>query len=93
MVAASDYLAIGALNAAYTLGVKVPEDVSIVGFDDLPLTEFTVPSLTTVHMPIAEMTALAIRLAIEQEAMPPLEKQILRPTLVIRKSSGPAPRP
>ena len=91
VVVATDFLATGALHAAHTMGLVVPNDVSIVGFDDLPLAAYTVPSLTTVHMPISEMTALAIGVAIEQDVLPPPENLILTPTLVVRQSSGPAP--
>ena len=92
VVASTDVLAFGALRAAHKLGLRVPEDISIVGFDDLPLAEYTTPPLTTVCQPISEMAAAAVRAAIDEpgaEATPLVE--ILKPTLLIRESSGPAP--
>ena len=52
IVTATDQIAIGALHAAHALGVSVPHQVSIVGFDDIPLAEYTAPPLTTVHQPM-----------------------------------------
>jgi DNA-binding LacI/PurR family transcriptional regulator len=96
VLASTDVLAIGALRAAHRLGLRVPEDVSIVGFDDLPLAQHTTPPLTTVRQPIAEMAAVAVRAAIDEvseqgsgSSSPVIE--CLEPTLVIRESSGPAP--
>jgi DNA-binding LacI/PurR family transcriptional regulator len=75
------------------MGVHVPGQVSIVGFDDLPMAEYTVPSLTTVSMPIAQMAAAAVKAAIDEgQDSEATALQILTPTLVVRESSGPAPR-
>ena len=71
--------------------LQVPADVSVTGFDDLPISAFTVPALTTVRMPIREMTGLAVEIAIggrSEGAQPTVE--ILRPELVIRASTGPS---
>lgn len=63
--AASDILAIGILQAARRLGVRIPEDLSLVGFDDIPLAEFLQPPLTTVRQPIEDLgrTAVSVLLA------------------------------
>lgn len=53
--AASDHIAIGAMKAANENGLKIPEDISIIGFDDVDLCEFTTPALTTVHAPAYDM--------------------------------------
>jgi len=95
VMASTDVLAIGALRSAHRLGLQVPEAVSIVGFDDLPLAEHTSPPLTTVRQPIAEMAAAAVRAAIGDipEHSPDVGEPViecLKPTLVIRESSGPA---
>jgi len=55
VLACSDYIAIGMLSAARQMGVHVPRDVSLVGFDDMPFAELVDPPLTTVRQPIAEM--------------------------------------
>lgn len=94
VVATTDTLAIGALHAAHELGLRVPEDVSVVGFDDIALALYTVPALTTVHMPVAEMATLAVGIAIDEAGMleaaePPAH--VLQPTFVVRDSTV-APR-
>lgn len=90
VIASTDLLAIGALHAACHLGIDVPGGVSVVGFDDLPMAEYTTPALTTVRMPIAEMAAAGVKAAIDEEQDREAKLQILRPTIVIRESSGPA---
>ncbi|HEX7496209.1 MAG TPA: LacI family DNA-binding transcriptional regulator [Candidatus Limnocylindrales bacterium] len=92
VLASTDVLAIGALRAAHRLGLSVPEDVSVVGFDDLPLAEHTTPPLTTVRHPISEMAAVAVQAAIGEvsgRSSPIVE--CLEPTLIVRESSGQAP--
>jgi LacI family transcriptional regulator len=88
--ASTDLLAIGALHAAGRMGMTVPGDVSIVGFDDLPMAEYANPALTTVRMPMAEMAAVGVGAAIDKaagEEAPVV--QLLAPSLVVRESSGP----
>lgn len=60
--AASDEMAVGAIHAALDAGRKVPEDVSIIGFDDIPLAEQVRPLLSTVHVPMYDIGAVAMRL-------------------------------
>jgi DNA-binding LacI/PurR family transcriptional regulator len=91
IVASTDVLAIGALHAAGTMGLDVPGQVSIVGFDDLPMAEYTTPSLTTVRMPTAAMAAAGVGAAIDDGPREATTIQILKPTIIIRESSGPAP--
>src|SRR5262249_54842471 len=62
IVAATDVLAIGLLHAAHTHGLRVPEQLSITGFDDIPMAAYTVPALTTMRMPMSEMVDQALRL-------------------------------
>jgi len=59
--ACSDDMALGVYQAAEAHGLKVPDDVSVVGFDDLPESSWVTPSLTTVRQPIEEMAAAAMR--------------------------------
>ncbi len=92
LVAATDVLAVGVLNAAFDMGVRVPDDLSVVGFDDIPVAAYTVPELTTLRMPTAEMIAAAMVMAIDEAAKPPAERgpalRILRPELVVRRSTA-----
>jgi DNA-binding LacI/PurR family transcriptional regulator len=64
IIASTDVLAIGVLRGALVMGIRVPEELSVVGFDDISMAAFTVPALTTVGMPMAEMAAAAISLAV-----------------------------
>ncbi|MDD9268904.1 LacI family DNA-binding transcriptional regulator [Paenibacillus sp. GCM10023248] len=86
----NDLLAIGALQAAKELGVRVPEELSIVGFDDTILASVTDPPLTTVAQPIEAMGKLAVDLLIGQLTNPSEAKpaHVLEPKLVVRKSTA-----
>jgi DNA-binding LacI/PurR family transcriptional regulator len=64
VAAATDLLAFGVLHRAAARGLRVPEDLSLTGFDDIPLSAFAVPGLTTVRMPVAEMAAAAVKRAV-----------------------------
>ena len=91
IAAASDEMAAGAILALQDLGLRVPRDVSVTGFDDLPFARHLTPSLTTVRQPIREVGHHAAELLLEQlEGHPP--RTITVPTeLMARASSGPAP--
>ncbi len=94
VVASTDVQAIGALHGAFQAGRRVPQDVSIVGFDDIPMAAYTVPALTTVRMPMAEMAAAAIRFVIDEDGASAEDAGlalVFRPSLIVRGSSGPAP--
>jgi LacI family transcriptional regulator len=92
IVACNDLMALGAIGAAQELGLTVGSDVSITGFDDIPMAEHAHPPLTTLHQPLQMIGQMACQMLIKiirQEPLP--ERQILlQPTLVVRKSSGPA---
>ena len=62
----SDMTAIGVMTAAAQAGVRVPVDLSVVGFDDLPIAAWTNPALTTVRQPIVEKGRIAARLLIQR---------------------------
>ena len=64
VVTSTDLVAVGVLHAAYNLGRTVPDELSVVGFDDLLLAAHTVPALTTLRMPIAEIVRESVELAI-----------------------------
>ncbi|HVS50109.1 MAG TPA: LacI family DNA-binding transcriptional regulator [Candidatus Dormibacteraeota bacterium] len=66
VLAMSDMAAIGLMAAAQAAGLKIPEDLSIVGYDDLPMSAWTNPPLTTVRQPIVEKGRLAARLLIQR---------------------------
>jgi len=92
VVASSDVLAMGLLHAAHEQGLRVPEQLSVTGFDDIPAAEFAVPSLTTVRMPVREMVEQAVRMALDDPQPAGGHAPVaLPPTLVVRASTGPAP--
>lgn len=62
LVAANDYMALGVMDALKSRGIRVPEDMRIVGFDDVPSARMTTPSLTTVRQPLQRMGARALQL-------------------------------
>ena len=67
--AVSDVMALGAMAALRAAGVRVPEDVSLAGFDDIPTLRDVVPSLTTVRLPLEQMGARAAQLALDADPM------------------------
>ncbi len=89
VVTATDNIAIGVLHAAYGLRLAIPEQVSVVGFDDIPLAAFTAPPLTTVHNPVSEMASLAVDLAIDRPSPEPVH-HLLVPSFTVRATTGPA---
>lgn len=91
LVCYNDMAAIGAIRALMDRGLRVPEDVSVVGFDDIQSAAFHNPSLTTVRQPLNQMGAVAARILLQRirgQATFPDSVPIL-PELVIRESSGP----
>ena len=95
ILAMSDAMAIGAMRAARELGLRIPDDLSVVGFDDIDLAAHVDPPLTTVHQPIRQKGADAVRLLLDEveqrEANRP-EHLRLETRLIVRGSTGPAPR-
>ncbi len=87
---ASDVVAIGAIAAIHEAGLRIPEDVALVGFDDVPISRYLDPPLTTVHLPAREMSRLACSMIMEliQGETPPEGQVLLKTNLVIRKSCG-----
>jgi LacI family transcriptional regulator len=90
---ANDVMAIGAFKAIQERGLRVPQDVSVVGYDDIPFAQYLNPPLTTVRQPMFDKGAQAARLLIESlETKDTPQSVILDVTLIVRKSTGPAPR-
>ena len=88
----NDIAAIGAVRALKEAGLRVPEDVSVVGFDDIQSAAYATPSLTTVRQPLAEMGERGAQILLERisnrEAAYPAEI-VVAPELVVRESTGP----
>lgn len=95
IMTSTDTLAVGVLHAAYARGVTVPDELSVVGFDDILLASHTVPSLTTLRMPNAEIVGEGVRLAIEFARNPTAPRHsgvtVMAPSLIVRQSTAPPP--
>jgi DNA-binding LacI/PurR family transcriptional regulator len=94
LICGSDVLALGAIRAVRRAGLAVPDDVSVVGFDDSAFMNCTYPPLTTVRQPIESMGRTAVTMLvslIEGTAVMP-EELLYEPELVVRGSTGPAAR-
>jgi LacI family transcriptional regulator, galactose operon repressor len=92
--ASNDPMAYGAMHALFLRGLRVPRDVSIVGFDDRPQAAFTTPSLTTVRQPEIEMGAAAVAALLRELRGEPSALPRFATQLVVRESTArpPAPR-
>jgi LacI family transcriptional regulator len=87
--AASDQMALGVYEAARKAGRRVPDDLSVVGFDDLPEAQWSSPPLTTVHQPLSDMGALGVRTALRLLEDQPVDtpRVELATHLVVREST------
>ncbi|GEM46171.1 LacI family DNA-binding transcriptional regulator [Deinococcus cellulosilyticus] len=88
ILSANDRMAIGLLSAAFEMGVRVPEDVSITGFDDIEFSRYTNPPLTTVHVPYVEMVNHAVQTLVDMIDGQDIHDHLWMPvSLRIRSSS------
>lgn len=89
----TDMLAIGALQAAYQMGVRVPEDLSLVGHDDVPFAALAVPPLTTVRVDCMTLARLAVDMLLSLLNAPnaPVKPQVVQTELVLRDTLKGAP--
>jgi LacI family transcriptional regulator len=89
--AANDLSAFGAIEAIKERGLRVPDDVSVVGFDDIPMASQIFPTLTTVRQPLHQMGASAVNLLVSMVVgLNPVTQRIHLPTeLIVRASTGP----
>lgn len=86
----TDMVASGALAALREAGLRVPQDISVVGYDDIPLSADLNPALTTVHIPHEELGRAAVRLALHRDELALDQHLMLGTHVVIRASTGPA---
>ncbi|MCF7222876.1 LacI family DNA-binding transcriptional regulator [Marilutibacter chinensis] len=86
--AASDLIAIGAMRALTEAGLRVPEDVAVAGFDDIPMARFAQPALTTVFQDTSRAGAMLVESLLAQIRDEPVESITLPASLVVRRSSG-----
>lgn len=88
--AANDTMALGALHALHERGLSCPDDVSLVGFDDIPEAEFFAPGLTTLRQDFDEVGRRSVGLLIDmiENDLVPEEPPLLEPTLIVRSSTA-----
>ena len=95
LFAFNDVSAIGAIRALRDAGLRVPQDVSVVGFDDVQSAAFQNPPLTTVRQPLRTMGMVAAETIVRQISAspqhPPMKQLVMEPELVIRESTAPPP--
>jgi LacI family transcriptional regulator len=91
--ALNDLMALGALRAAAEAGCSVPQDLAVIGYDDLELAQYTNPPLTTIAQPKKEVGAQAILLLVDRIARKdrPPSRLVLPPELIVRRSTQPVP--
>lgn len=90
LLAYNDFSAMGAISAIQECSLRVPDDISVIGFDDIPAAAYCNPSLTTVRQPLLKMGELAARALLEQIENPtiPCSEILVEPELVVRKSTS-----
>ncbi|MFZ0910262.1 MAG: LacI family DNA-binding transcriptional regulator [Candidatus Acidiferrales bacterium] len=93
LFAYNDVSAIGAMWAFRESGLRIPEDLSVVGFDDIPAASFADPALTTVRQPLERMGEIAAKTLVQQieGRIDSTHQIIVEPEFVVRASTGPAP--
>jgi LacI family transcriptional regulator len=87
--AAGDNCALGLLSVAREQGVRIPEDIAIMGFDDLLIAQLSTPKLTTIRQPLNEMAEAAYKLAVvhRNEILRKPQRMMFKPELVVRQSA------
>jgi len=91
IVAFNDISAMGSIRALKDFNLRVPEDVSVIGFDDIRAAAFTLPRLTTINQPLEEIGRVATQSLLNRihNTIPPRDEITVEPELIIRESTGP----
>lgn len=94
IICVNDFMAVGVLRELRERGLSVPKDVSVTGFDNIKLSEYCAPALTTAHIPRATIGELAFTYLTQNDDSRPTggREIVIEPELVLRGSTGPAPR-
>jgi DNA-binding LacI/PurR family transcriptional regulator len=90
LVCMNDVTAISAMKASLEQGLRVPEDIGIIGFDDIEAAQFTHPGLTTLHQPMEQIIRESVQLLIARLAgteKGPTKKRLYKPELIVRGST------
>ena len=90
--ATADLLAVGIMSGLFKKGLRVPEDISIIGFDDLYLSSITSPQLTTIHQDIVEKGRVAASMLIDTIQKKEVQREFIMPVSLIERNSVSEPR-
>ncbi|HEY4011062.1 MAG TPA: LacI family DNA-binding transcriptional regulator [Acidobacteriaceae bacterium] len=93
VLGSNDLTAIGAMGAIHERGLDIPGDISVVGFDDIELSAYTLPALTTLRVPRRELASTAFRALFRGRDESPAKrrrKHVIKTSLIVRQSTGPA---
>jgi LacI family transcriptional regulator len=85
-------MALGVLRLLRERGLKVPQDVSVVGYDDIHLSQFTFPALTTVNVPRDRIGHSVCAALLPERGASPIRNVLIEPELIVRDSAGPVTR-
>jgi LacI family transcriptional regulator len=93
LFAYNDISAVGAMRAFQEAGLRVPQDISVVGFDDISIASFSIPPLTTVRQPLERMGQIAAQTLLDriEDRTPFVSEIAVEPELICRRSTGPPP--
>jgi len=96
VLGSNDLTAIGAMGAIHDRGLDIPGDISVIGFDNIELSGYTSPALTTLHVPRRELASTAFRALFHGRETAPAEggrnrQHVIKTKLVVRESTGPVP--
>lgn len=95
ILACNDLMAFGVMRAAQERGLTVGRDLSVTGFDNIPMAEYSHPPLTTVNQPIYQIAGMLCEMLVRhlRDEAAPVERVLLTPTLIARESTGAPPAP
>jgi LacI family transcriptional regulator len=87
--AAADNTALGLLSVARDKGIRIPEDIAVIGFDDIPIAQLSTPGLTTIRQPMKEIVEAAYKMATTQrsEILNHPKKVLFKPEIIVRQSA------
>jgi LacI family transcriptional regulator len=91
VMCSNDMTAIGVLHKLYRAGLRVPDDLSVIGFDDIHIAEVVIPPLTTIQMSrfeIARAAVTALRAHVEETSLPAQREYNIQTDLIVRESTG-----
>ncbi|RUO36881.1 LacI family transcriptional regulator [Aliidiomarina shirensis] len=89
LVCANDEMASGAITAAHEAGLRIPEEIAVIGFDNINFSHYTYPKLTTIDYPVAEIGQMAARWVLKRVYQRPIDdlKAVFMPKLIVRDST------